>query len=599
MSTLADYALIGDSQSAALVAANGSIDWWAPERFDAPSVFARLLDPDAGHFVLRPVAPVRSIRRYLAPTMVLETEHHTADGGRLRVTDALALEPGARGHEIGLRSPHAIVRVAEAIDAPVDVELELSARFEYGLVAPRLERVDERVHSVGGPGRLVLSGAPADVELNGAQARATIRLEPGQRHGFVLQWAPHPTGTAPPPLDALATLADTIASWESWNAQHDGFDGAYAEAVDRAALVVQALTYQPSGAVIAAATTSAPEQLGGTSNWDYRYAWLRDASLIARSLLEATCADEAERYFQWVARSALTPPDAPHVQIVYGVGGERVLEEAALDHLRGFADSRPVRIGNAAWRQQQLDVLGEVLNVAAALNDGPGLDLDGYTRRFLCDLVDRAMSQWREADCGVWEERDRHRHHTVSKALHRGVQLADQLGADARPDAWSAAADELRATVLREAFDEGRGALLGDLERDGLDAAILLLPLAGFIEAGDARMRGTMAALEATLMQDGLLRRLERRPDEAPFVPATFWLAACHALAGDPATARRHFDRAAATANDVGLLAEMFDPADGALLGGLPQSLSHVALITAARHITDAEATRETAATRG
>jgi GH15 family glucan-1,4-alpha-glucosidase len=240
-------------------------------------------------------------------------------------------------------------------------------------------------------------------------------------------------------------------------------------------------------------------------------------------------------------------------------------------------------------------VLGEVLNVAAALDDGPGLDLDAYTCAFLCDLVERALTDWRQPDCGVWEERDVRRHHTVSKALcwvalDRGLQLADRLGPAARPDAWRQAADEIRATVLRDAYDPDRDVLVGDLERGGLDAAVLLLPLTGFIDAGDDRMRATMAALEATLMQDGLLRRLERHPDEAPFVPATFWLAAAYALAGDPVTARRHFERAAATANDVGLLAEMFDPLSGALLGGLAQSLSHVALITAARHITAAEA---------
>jgi GH15 family glucan-1,4-alpha-glucosidase len=594
---LAEYALLGDSQTAALVGMDGSIDWWAPPRFDSASVLTRLLDPDAGHFAVRPAQPHETTRRYLDGTMVLETEHRTTSGATLRVTDALALEPGARGHEIGLRSPHAIVRVAEAVDGPVDVALELQAGFEYGLVVPRLQRDDERVHSVGGPARLVLSGAPDDVALDGADARGTVHLEPGQRHGFVLQWAPHPSGPPPTPLEPLATLADTITAWRSWNDQHDGFDGEYGDQVDRAALVLQALTYQPSGAVIAAATTSVPERLGGTANWDYRYAWLRDASLIARSLLQANCADEAERYFQWVARSALTPRDASHMQIVYAVGGERVLEETALDHLRGFADSRPVHIGNAAWRQQQLDVLGEVLDVAAALDEGPGLDLDAYTRAFLCDLADRALDQWREADCGVWEERDGRRHHTVSKALcwvalDRALRLAEQLGAAARPDAWRAGADEIRTTVLREAYDERRGALVGDLEGDELDAAVLLLPLTGFLDAGDERMRSTMAALEQTLMCDGLLRRLERQADEAPFVPVTFWLAACHALAGDPDTARRHFARAAATANDVGLLAEMCDPAQGVLLGGLPQSLSHVALITAARHITEAQSSQ-------
>ena len=331
------------------------------------------------------------------------------------------------------------------------------------------------------------------------------------------------------PPDAEAALAATIEAGARGLSLHRDYDGPYRDEVHHAALVLQALTYQPTGAVIAAPTTSIPEILGGTSNWDYRYAWLRDSSLIARALLGATCADEAQRYFDWIARAAVSCRSSNHVQIVFGVGGERFLEEAALDHLRGYADSRPVRIGNAAWRQQQLDVLGEVLDVALALDEGPGLDLDEFTAAFLCQLVDRACDQWGERDAGMWEERDGLRHHTVSKALcwvalDRGVQLAGKLGPDARPQAWAAARDEVRAVVLRDAWSEKRQAFAGDLGGDELDAAVLLLPLAGFIAADDPRMRATVAALEASLLDQGLLRASNVTPTRARSCPpASGW----------------------------------------------------------------------------
>jgi GH15 family glucan-1,4-alpha-glucosidase len=592
LTEIGDYALLGDCQTAALVHRDGSLDWWPGPRFDGPSAFTRLLDPGAGHFALRAAGTLASERRYLDGTLVLQTEHRTA-GGTLRVTDALALEPGARGHEIGLRSPHALVRVAEAVGGDVELEVELVPRLEYGLAVPRLERRDGRVETIGGPERLYLSGGH-ELELDGGRGSARIALRAGERRGFVLQREPGVFGGPPAPLEAQATLDATIASWRSWSERHDDFDGPDADALGRAALVLQALTYQPSGAVIAAPTTSLPEVVGGTSNWDYRYAWLRDASLIARSLLGATCADEAERYFAWITRAAVSCRHNSHVQIVFGADGERFLEERALDHLRGFADSRPVRVGNAAWRQQQLDALGEVLDVALALDEGPGLEIDPFIADFLCELVDRAERQWRESDAGVWEERDERRHHTISKvmcwaALDRGVRLAGALGEHADAPRWARARDAVRETVLREAWSERRGALAGTLGGDELDAAVLLLPLVGFLGADDERMRRTVAALEDALLDHGLLRRLERLPDEGAFLPATFWLASCHALAGDAEAGRRVFERAAGCANDVGLLPEMVDPASGAALGGLPQSLSHVGLVTAARCLADAE----------
>jgi GH15 family glucan-1,4-alpha-glucosidase len=599
---LADYALLGDCRGAALVSRDGSVDWWPGPRFDSPSVFTRLLDPDAGHCSLRPAggshaAEVVAVRRrYLDDTLVLETEHETRGGAILRTTDALALEPGARGHEIGLRSPGILVRVLEAVGGDVDVALELIAKPEYGLAVPRVTFEDGRLVTIGGPERLTLAGiTESELRLDDSRADATIALRAGERRGIVVQRSPDADGaTLPPAPDAGTLLEATIAGWRSWVREHTPFDGPYADRVDRTAIVLQALSHQPTGAVIAAPTTSIPEVPGGTANWDYRYAWLRDASLIARALLGATCADEAERYFDWITRVAVSCRSSSHVQIVFGVGGERFLEERALDHLRGFADSQPVRLGNAAWRQQQLDVLGEVLDVAFALHEGPGLELDAFAGGFLCQLADRAAGKWGEPDAGMWEERDVLRHHTMGKAmcwvaLDRAVRMADALGEHARPAAWAAARDEIRETVLRDAWSSQRNAFTGALNGGELDAAVLLLPLTGFVDADDPRMRATVAALEESLLVDGLLRRSERLREDAAFLPVSFWLAACHAMAGDVATARERFERAAGTANDVGLLAEMVDPATGALLGGLPQSLTHVGLVTAARRIADAE----------
>jgi GH15 family glucan-1,4-alpha-glucosidase len=584
-----DLALLSDCGTAALVTLDGSVEWWPGARFDGPSVFSRLLDPDAGHFTIRPAGEFRSRRRYLDDTLVLETEHET---GRavLRVTDALAFGPGARGHEIGHDSPDALVRVIEAVGGDVDVELELVPRPEYGLAVPRLVRDGGQVVTVGGPARLFVTDDGA-LEPDGGSARGRIVLREGQRRGFVARRGHGVDARAPAPLAAEAALADTVEAWRSWAGMHDGYDGPYRESVLRSTLVLQGLTYQPTGAIVAAATSSLPEVPGGTENWDYRYAWLRDASLIARALQSATCADEAQRYFEWMTRAAVSCRESEHVQIVFGAGGERMLDERVLDHLGGFEGSRPVRIGNDAWRQRQLDVLGEVLDVALALGDD--LELDDFSAAFLCQLVDRAEEQWGEPDSGVWERRDGERRHTVSAAmcwvaLDRGVRLAGALGSSAAPERWARTRDEVRAAVLEQGWSERRGAFTETLGGDRLDAGVLLLPLVGFIEAGDERMRRTIAAIDEGLGDGGLHRRLEGSDDEGPFLPATFWLSACLALAGEVDRARAAFERAAGCANDIGLLAEMADPRTGAPWGNVPQALSHVGLITAARCLAEA-----------
>jgi GH15 family glucan-1,4-alpha-glucosidase len=591
---VADFALLSDSKTAALVTRDGVVEWWPGGRFDGPSAFNAMLDPDGGHFTLRPAnGATRTTRRYEDGTLVLRTEHEVEGGARLVVHDALALEAGAVGHEIGHHSPDALVRVAQATGGDVEVEVELVPRLEYGLAVPRVVRERGQVVTIGGPERLFCSDGGV-LEPEGGHAAARFTLRDGERCGFAIRRGPGVEAGAPEPLDPYATVDATIEAWRSWSDMHGAYEGPYRDEVLQAARIVQGLTYQPTGAIVAAASTSLPEVPGDSANWDYRYAWLRDASIIARALLDATCSDEAIRYFRWMSRAAVSCRYSSHVQIVFGVAGERQLDERALDHLRGFADSRPVRIGNAAWRQRQLDVLGEVLDVAYQLGDELEDELDEFTAGFLCQLVDRAAEDWREPDRGMWEVRDADHRHTMSAAmcwvaLDRGVRLADKLGEHATPDEWAAARDEVHEAVLREGWNAERGAFTGRLNDDVLDASVLLLPLVGFIDARDERMTSTCDALQRELGPDGLLRRTEERPHEAAFLPTAFWLAACRAQAGDPQSAREVFERAASFANDVGLFPEMADGTTDTGLGNVPQALTHVAMVTAARYIGEAE----------
>jgi GH15 family glucan-1,4-alpha-glucosidase len=594
MGGIGDLALLSDCRTAALVDGDGGVVWWPGPRFDGATAFAGILGAEGGHFTIRPAGGARTTTRaYLPGTLVLRTEHAAA-GGTLRVTDALAFGAGERGHQIGLTAPGALIRVVEAVGGDVEAEVELVPRLDYGLAIPQLAREGGLIVTTGGPERLFLADGGA-LEAGEDRATGRLALREGERRGFVLHRVPGVLAAAPAPLDALAALEDAAAGWRSWFDAHDDFEGPYRDEVKLASLVVQGLTHQPSGAVVAAPSASLPEIPGGGENWDYRYAWLRDASLVARALLAATCSDEGRSYFRWMVRAALGCRHEDHVQIVFGVEGERHLDERELDHLEGFAGSRPVRIGNAAWRQRQHDVLGEVLDVALLVVEELGDELGEVTARFLCGLADRAARIWAEPDAGVWEERDRDRRHTFSAAmcwvaLDRAVRLADGLGDGADPERWAAARDEIRAAVLEQAWCERRQAFAGLLGGDRLDAAVLLLPLMGLVEAGDERMRSTVRAIEDALGEDGLLRRVEGREAEGAFLPATFWLASCHALAGDAAAARACIDRALACANDVGLLSEMADPRTGEALGNTPQALSHVGLVTAARCLAEAEA---------
>lgn len=579
---ISDYALLGDCQSAALVGRDGSIDWWCAPRFDSRSVFARLLDPAAGHWVIAPSEVFDVQREYLSDTMVLRTDFRTA-GGTLRLTDALALEPGARGHEIGQRSPHAVVRLAEVIDGEVEVMTEFAPRLEYGLITPALRSTEGGLETVGGPDALRLLGdRPLDVDEG--TASAVFRLRAGESAAFV---AHHQAGSRSPVetrIDPRQAIADAVDGWRSWSEAHTGYQGAHRDAVRRSALVLQALTYQPSGAVVAAPTTSLPEEAGGELNWDYRYAWLRDAGLTLRALWVAACPDEAKHYFDWMAR-ACVGSDA-HVQIVFGVEGERDLSERELDHLSGYRGSRPVRVGNGAWQQKQLDVYGEVLDAAWMLREGLG-ELDSFTASFLCGLADRAANSWTEPDAGIWEARDAERHYTTSKlfcwvALDRALELGDLLGPDAAPQRWSEARDEIRQAILLEAWSETVGAYTGAFGSEELDAGVLLMPIMGFLPANDERMRRTIDEIERVLGEGGLVHRWADVGEEGSFVICSYWLANCLALAGEVDRAQEVFASVSAHANDVGLLSEEIDRRDGELLGNFPQAFSHVGLINAA-----------------
>lgn len=590
---IADYAFLSDCQSAALVDRTGSIDWWCVPRFDSPSVFGRLLDADAGHWTLGPADEFETSREYVEDTLVLRTLVTTATG-TATITDALALEPGARGHEIGLRSPHVLLRRVAGITGTVHLRTELAPRMEYGRTQPLLTAGAGGVEARGGPVRLVCTG-PVTWACSDGTARATFSVAAGETVELALRYLPSFPATATvPPRDYAArpTAPETIESWQSWTQQHTSYAGAYPDQVRRSSIVLQGLTFAPSGAVIAAATTSLPELLGGELNFDYRYAWLRDLSLTIRSLWIAACPQEPGRLFDWFATAAGHYGDEL-VQIMYGVEGERDLSEHELPHLAGYRGSRPVRVGNDAWRQKQLDVLGEVLDAAHILRESLG-ELEPPVQKMLVALADRAAQTWQEPDAGMWEARDAERHYTSSKvmcwvALDRAIDLAPHLGPGADAAAWAAAREKLRAAICDQAWSERSGAYTGAFGSDDLDASILLLPLVGFLPATDERMWRTIETIARELGPGGIVRRWPSDP--SGFLICTFWLAECLALGGRPDRADDVFRAATAHANDLGLLSEEVDPRSGVLLGNFPQAFSHVGLVNAAWRIGTAATT--------
>jgi alpha,alpha-trehalase len=595
---IADYALISDCRSAALVSRDGSIDWLCFPRFDGPSVFAAMLDDDAGHWSIRPVRGGEVRRRYLDRTMVLETTFRNSDG-EVELVDAMALGPDERGHKLGADAPGVVLRRVRCTRGLAELEMEYAPRPEYGLIHPLLTPQDGGLSARGGAHRLLLSSA-VNGEVQESTARARFTLEKGDEVVFALQ---HHHSWEPPPGpwgrgEVLDRLEDTVRAWRDWSGMHQGYEGPWRELVHHSGRVLQALTFQPTGAIVASPTTSLPEAIGGARNWDYRYAWVRDASLTMEALWVAACPDEARFFFDWMASAvAADVRRGRDLQIMFGVGGEHDLTERQLGHLRGWRDSRPVRVGNGAWNQRQLDVYGELLSAAHRLADQLG-EMDPGTGRFLADAADAAAARWGESDQGIWEVRGEAQEFLYSKlmcwvALDRAVQLADSLGAGKRVEAWSAAREKVRRAILDRGWSERAGAFAQALGSDSLDASALMMPIVGFIPADDPRMVATLRAIEEGLTDDrGLVYRYRVEDglegEEGTFLLCTFWLAQALAMAGDVDRATETFERAIRYVNDVGLLAEEVDPATGELLGNFPQAFSHIGLVNAAWAISQA-----------
>ena len=505
-----------------------------PPRFDASSVFGRLLDPEPGHCSIRPAGRSSVERRYVDGTMVVETGFR-CDTGELRVTDGLLLGPGERRHEIGYGSPHVLVRQLEVLGGRVEVEVELVPRLEYGLVTPMPASTAAGLDIIGGADRLLLAG-DRDLEIDGFRGTGRFILSAGERATFALH---HRSSTDPPTtsLDGAAALQDTVAAWQSWSAEHQGCQGPYRDRVRRSALLLQTLTYQPNGAVVAAATTSRPEE----------------------------------------------------------IGGEHDLTEHTLDDLAGYAGSRPVRVGNDAWSQKQLDVLGEVFECAWILHEQFG-ELSPPTAQFLVSVADRAADTWKEPDAGIWEGRAGDRDYLTSKlmcwvALDRAVKLAAQMDAPGgKVERWEAVREEIRTAVLDRGWSDSVPGFTGSFDSDHLDAGVLLMPLMGFLPGDDERIVATLDAMEQQLSTDALVQRWTGAGNEGAFIICSYWLAAGRAMAGQADRAREIFESVTGHANDLGLLSEEIDIHERVLIGNFPQALSHIGRIGAPWAIAQAEA---------
>ncbi len=617
---IADYALLSDRHSAALVSRDGSVDWLCFPRFDSPSIFGRLLGDDAGSWSIRANGATQVIRRYLDRTMVLETTFRTPTG-TVTLTDALAMGEGNRGHQLGKNAPHLFLRSATCLYGEVDLVMEYVLRPEYGRVHPRLEAVEGGVAASWEADELVLS-SPMRLTVDKGVASGQLHLRLGDSASFALHYGKR-AEAGPNKVwsqsDIATRLEDTVSAWESWSELHQSYVGPWKDLVQHSGRVLQSLSFAPTGAICAAATTSLPEVVGGSRNWDYRYAWVRDASFTIQALWVAACPDEANEFFNYVTTSAAGSLDrGGDLQIMFGVGGERRLTERELPHLEGWRHSAPVRVGNGAWNQRQLDVYGELLGAVYRLSDhlfdsttrevgplsdpgkwGAPPDLPPATRRFFVQLADTAAKRWQQKDQGIWEVRGEPRDFLYSKlmcwvALDRAVALAGPLDASDRVEAWKETQSQIRQAILTKGWSDRAKAFTQSFGSDELDASNLMLSLVGFLPADEPRVLSTISATEERLTDErGLVYRYQSQDGldgkEGTFLLCTFWLAQALAKAGQTSRARSVFERAAAFVNDVGLLSEEVDPVSGELLGNFPQALSHIGFVNAAWAIAEAE----------
>jgi GH15 family glucan-1,4-alpha-glucosidase len=590
------YALIGDFHTAALVGLDGSIDWLCFPQFDSPACFAALLGtPEHGRWQMAPAEKINAVRRRYRPgTLILETEFDT-DHGSVRVTDFMPLSDERWD----------AVRIVDGLSGKVAMRMELVVRFDYGSIVPWVRRVDGVLLITAGPDTLELTGS-LPVEGEGMKTVATFSVEAGQRESCTLNYRPSHLDTMPG-VDAEEELDRTEALWQRW-ASRCQVHGRWDEAVIRSLITLKALTYHPTGGIIAAPTTSLPEMPGGVRNWDYRYCWLRDATFTLNALLLAGYVKEATAWREWLLRAVAGSPK--DLQILYGVTGVRRLDEYEIGWLPGHQGAAPVRIGNAASLQFQLDVYGEIMDTLhlARLS---GLDPEPAAWNLQLALIEFLESRWKSPDDGIWEVRGPKQHFTHSKimawvAFDRVIKDAERDNLEAPLERWRRVRDEIHAEVCERGFDAHRNTFVQSYESPHLDASLLLIPQVGFLPADDPRMLGTIAAIERELLVEGLVLRYSTETGvdalpagEGAFLPCSFWLADCYALSGRREQGEALFERLLTLRNDVGLFAEEYDPRARRMLGNFPQALTHMALVNTARLLSTPEHEAKSASAQG
>jgi GH15 family glucan-1,4-alpha-glucosidase len=592
-----DYGLIGDCQSAALVDRLGSIDWLCVPSFDSEACFAALLgDRRHGRWLITPAAaPTHTSRRYRGDTLILETTFET-DSGAVTLIDFMPLRGEAPD----------IVRLVRGERGRVEMRMELIIRFGFGADIPWVRRIEgHTVLAVCGPDMVVLR---SPVETHGVDFTtvADFSVGAGESVPFVLAYGPSHR-PIPEPIDPEQALQETELYWRDWSSRCT-YDGPRRALVTRSLITLKALTYAPTGGIVAAPTTSLPEKLGGTRNWDYRFCWLRDATFTLLALMTSGYHEEATAWHHWLLRAAAGSP--ADMQIMYGIMGQRRLTEWEPDWLPGYEGASPVRIGNAAYDQLQLDVYGELMDVfhQSRMAD---LELDGASWAMECELLAHLAKIWDQPDCGIWERRNRNRHYVSSKALtwvafDRGIKSAERFRFKAPLERWRALRDAIHRDVCDNGFDPAQGTFVEAYGSHLLDASVLLLPALGFLPATDPRMIGTVAAVERELMRDGFVLRHDPRevsdethPVEGAFLACTLWLADVYVLSGRVADAQCLLERVASVANDLDLLSEEYDTDARRLTGNFPQALTHIALINTAHNISDARKPAVQRATQG
>jgi len=577
-----DYGMIGDLQTVALVSRHGCVDWLCLPRFDSGAIFASLLgDAENGHWTIQPEGDFSSPgRRYRGNTLVLETELETSTGA-VRLIDFMP----PRG-----KAPD-LVRIVEGVRGTVDMQLELALRFDYGSIVPWVRNLDGTLVGIAGPDAVAVR-TPIELEGRNLRTYAEFTVREGDRVPFVLTWFPS-NERVPEAIDVEQALRETIDYWEDWSSRCTA-TGQWDEALRRSLLTLKALTYAPTGGIVAAPTTSLPEELGGVRNWDYRYCWLRDATLTLLAFLRAGYLDEARDWRDWLFRAIAGSPQ--DLQIMYGVAGERRLIELELPWLAGYEGSRPVRIGNGASHQLQLDVYGEVVD-ALYLARAKGLEPSDDAWALTNKIFEWLESGWREADEGIWEVRGPRRHFTHSKvmawvAFDRAVKAVERFGREGPLDRWRATREAIREDILRSGYDADLGTFVQFYGSDRLDASLLLIPLVGFLPAKDERVVGTVAAIERELLRDGFVERYRADdenvdvdglpPGEGVFLPCSFWLVAVLARQGRLEEAVKLYERLLSLRNDLGLISEEYDPERKRLVGNFPQAFTHLALVETA-----------------